>query len=169
MCSSFIVGNWRSALLGEGPLDQPGDDREVAPFIVGGQDDRVLVLSSSHFVIERVRYFGVQELSPGQVRSRKREKKRVGSEWLTACSFMEGSPDAPTRQIRSPPPWAESDSLSRPTSFPDFLINLFSLLVCHCLILQSGTWRPRLCISAMHPDVSSLLSGMFLSIFRSQG
>lgn len=32
---------------------------------------------------------------------------------------MEDPPDAPTRQIRSPPPWAESDSLSRPTSFPD--------------------------------------------------
>lgn len=57
--TSLLEGNWWSALLVEGPLDQPGDNREVPAFIVGGQDDRVLVLGGGHF-FERFRYFGVQ-------------------------------------------------------------------------------------------------------------
>jgi hypothetical protein len=45
----FAKNDWKSALLAEGLLDQPGDNREVAPLIVGGQDDRVLVLGGGHF------------------------------------------------------------------------------------------------------------------------
>lgn len=45
----FAKEDWKSALLVEGLLDQPGDNREVAPLIVGGQDDRVLVLGGGHF------------------------------------------------------------------------------------------------------------------------
>lgn len=77
----FAKKDWKSALLVEGLLDQPGDNREVAPLIVGGQDDRVLVLGGGHFC-ESSGCFGVQLLSPGQVQSRKIEKKRVESEWL---------------------------------------------------------------------------------------
>lgn len=57
LCNAFIAGNSRFALLVEGPLDQPGDDREVAPFIVGRQDDRVLVLGGSHFVFRTNQVF----------------------------------------------------------------------------------------------------------------
>lgn len=32
-----------SILLFESPLDQPNDDREISPLIVGRKDDRVLV------------------------------------------------------------------------------------------------------------------------------
>jgi hypothetical protein len=56
---SFARGNWRFALLIEGLLDQPGNNREVPAFIVGGQDDRVLVLGGGHFC-DRFRYYGVQ-------------------------------------------------------------------------------------------------------------
>lgn len=33
----------------ESPLDQPDDDREVPPLIVGGKNDRVLGLGRAHF------------------------------------------------------------------------------------------------------------------------
>lgn len=43
-----------SILFIESLLNQPGDDREVAPFIVGWQDDRVLILGGIHFGIELI-------------------------------------------------------------------------------------------------------------------
>ena len=39
---------YKRILLVEGPLDQPDDDREVPPLIVGGKNDRVLVLRRCH-------------------------------------------------------------------------------------------------------------------------
>lgn len=35
--------------LGEGAVEEPGDDGEVLALVVGGQDDRVLLLGDSHF------------------------------------------------------------------------------------------------------------------------
>ena len=35
-------------LLTESPLDQPADNREVLPLVVGRQNDRVLVLDRTH-------------------------------------------------------------------------------------------------------------------------
>lgn len=37
-----------NALLAKRPLQQPTDDREVLPLIVGRQDDRVLVRRGTH-------------------------------------------------------------------------------------------------------------------------
>ena len=37
------------ALFVEGLLEQPDDNREVLAFVVGGQDDGVLVLGGCHF------------------------------------------------------------------------------------------------------------------------
>lgn len=35
-------------LFGESPLDQPDNDREVLPLVVGRQDDRILVFGGAH-------------------------------------------------------------------------------------------------------------------------
>lgn len=33
-----------SSLLGEGPVQKPGDDRKIATLVIGWKDDRVFVL-----------------------------------------------------------------------------------------------------------------------------
>ena len=50
-------------LLTECPLDQPADNREVLPLVVGRQNDRVLVLDGTH----------VDRLKSEESRSEKRE------------------------------------------------------------------------------------------------
>lgn len=41
--------NGKSLLLPERPLQKPAHNREVAPLIIGREDDGVLVLRSAHF------------------------------------------------------------------------------------------------------------------------
>lgn len=52
--STLSLYQLKYILLIEGPLDQPDNDREVPPLIVGGKNDRVLVLGRRHFETPRV-------------------------------------------------------------------------------------------------------------------